>query len=107
MELKKYPCSEVKEIRVQGRVSNRKTDGIPLFWTGSAIEMNVTGGEMWLDYYCEYNGNTAYVRVEIDGADMYRFMLEEGRHKVCIYRQFPDEEKMSESTERFRRPLLS
>ena len=107
MELKKYPCNEVKEIRVHGRVSNRKTDGIPLFWTGSAIEMNVTGGEMWLDYYCEYNGNTAYIRVEIDGADMYRFMLEEGRHKVCIYRQFPDEEKMSESTERSKRPLLS
>lgn len=89
MELKKYPCTEVPDIRVQGRVSKRKTAGVPLFWTGSAIEFNITGRELWLEYTC--NGDS-YLRVEIDGFDMYRFPLEVGTHKVCIMRGFPIDE---------------
>ncbi len=92
MELNSYICSESNGIRVHGRISNRKTDGIPLFWTASAIEFNITGKELWLEYYCEYNSGESYLRVEIDGADMYRFMLEEGQHKICIMRGFPPSE---------------
>lgn len=96
MELKKYQCTEVPEIRVQGRISTRKTDGIPLFWTGSAIEFNVTGSEARLEYECVYDKgwighNESYIRIEIDGADMYRFMLEEGIHTVNIFRGFSDD----------------
>ncbi len=88
MELNKYICTETKDIRVHGRISNLKTHGIPLFWTASAIEFNITGRELWLEYYCEYNSGESYLRIEIDGFDMYRFMLEEGQHKVCIMRGF-------------------
>ncbi len=88
MELKRYSCSDVKEIRIHGRVSSRKTDGIPLFWTASAIEFNITGKELHLEYYCEYNSGESYLRVEIDSFDMYRFMLCEGVNTVCIMRGF-------------------
>lgn len=89
MELKKYLCVDVPEIRVQGRVSSRKTSGIPLFWTGSAIEFNITGRELWLEYTC--NGDS-YIRIEIDKFDMYRFPLEVGTNKVCIMRGFSSED---------------
>lgn len=89
MELKKYICTDVPEVRVQGRVSKRKTHGIPLFWTGAAVEFNITGSEIWLEYTC--NGD-AYIRIEIDKFDMYRFPLELGTHKVCIMRGFAYED---------------
>ncbi len=92
MELLKYFCTEEDNLRVHGRISNKKTDGIPLFWTASAIEFNITGKELWLEYYCEYNSGESYLRVEIDGYDMYRFMLEEGLHKVCIMRGFASDD---------------
>ncbi|MBQ8208089.1 MAG: hypothetical protein IJZ89_05070 [Clostridia bacterium] len=88
MELTKYLCTEVPEIRVQGRVSKRRTRGIPLFWTGSAIEFNITGSEIWLEYTCEHHNGPSFMRVEIDGFDMYRFMLEDGTHKACIMKGF-------------------
>ncbi len=83
MDLTKYLCTQVPEIRVHGRTSNRKTNGIPLFWSASAIEFNVTGTELWLEYTCT---GDAYLRVEIDGFDMYRFPIDVGTHKVCIMR---------------------
>ena len=83
MDLTKYLCTEVPEIRVHGRISNRKTKGIPLFWSAAAIEFNVTGTELWLEYTCT---GDAYLRVEIDGFDMYRFPIDVGTHKVCIMR---------------------
>ncbi len=92
MILNEYLCKDIKEIRVHGRISNRKTEGIPLFWTASAIEFNITGNELWLEYYCEYNSGESYLRVEVDGFDMYRFMLENGTHKVCIMRGFAADE---------------
>lgn len=88
MELTKYLCSDVPEIRVQGRISKRKTDGVPLFWTGSAIEFNITGSEIWLEYTCLHHSGPSFARVEIDGFDMYRFMLEDGTHKICIMKGF-------------------
>ncbi len=83
MVLTKHLCTQTPEIRVHGRTSNRKTNGIPLFWTASAIEINVTGTELWLEYTCT---GDAYLRVEIDGFDMYRFPIDIGTHKVCIMR---------------------
>ncbi len=83
MNLTKHLCTEVPEIRVHGRVSNRKTKGIPLFWSASAIEFNITGTELWLEYTCT---GDAYLRVEIDGFEMFRFPIDIGTHKVCIMR---------------------
>ncbi len=88
MEPKKYLCKEVPEIRVHGRTSKRENNVIPLFWTGSAIEFNITGSEVWLEYTCIHNSGPSFARVEIDGFDFYRFMLEDGTHKVCIMKGF-------------------
>lgn len=86
--LKRIECAENENVRVHGRTAPHATKAVPLLWTASAIELNVTGTELWLEYECIYNGAEAYLRVEIDGADMLRFMLEEGIHKVCLMRGF-------------------
>lgn len=91
MELKRHICTEIKELRVHGRNSRRPLPCVPLFWTGAAVEINVTGRELWFEYTCVYNGHEGYLRIEIDGFDMFRFMLEEGTHKVCIYNEFEPE----------------
>ena len=89
MNLERILCANAKDIKTHGRQSARKTPYIPLFWTASGIELNITGSELWLEYECRYGDEgEAYLRVEIDGADMLRFMLEEGINKVCIFRGY-------------------
>lgn len=93
MELKRILCAQNENIAVHGRTSAKNTNVIPLFWSASAIEVNAAAGELWLEYECHYNNNgEAYLRVEVDGADMTRFMLEEGVHKACLFRGYEAEQ---------------
>ncbi len=84
---KNYRTNEIP-LRVHGRTDGRAYP-IPLFWTGAAVEIHVTGSALSCTYESHFGGGECYVRVEIDGADMYRLMLEEGRHTVPLFRGFP------------------
>ena len=92
MSLMSYNASEIEYLRVHGRCGNRQKHGIPLFWSGASVEFNVTGTELWFEYECIGQTNGDYMRVEIDGADMSRFMLQEGHHKICVFTRFGGEE---------------
>lgn len=86
MELKQYVLSkETDKILVQGRIGKITDRGIPLFWTGSALEVNITGTRMWFTYDCDDNPGGMYMRIEIDGADIARFVVERGEHRVCAF----------------------
>ena len=75
-------------LKVHGRISNKEVGGIPLFWTASCLELNVTGSELWLEYEHASGYFESYIRIEVDGFDFMRFMLEDGCHKVHILRRF-------------------
>lgn len=93
MELKRIICAQNENVAVHGRTSSKKLNVIPLFWSASAIEVNAAAQELWLEYECRYNSSgEAYLRVEVDGADMTRFMLEEGVNKVCLFRGYEAEQ---------------
>lgn len=87
-KLQSFRVSEIENLRVQGRTSSNINEGIPLFWTGSCIEINVTGSQLWFTYECKGGVNGDYLRIEIDGAEISRFMLVEGIHKVCAFMGF-------------------
>lgn len=88
MELKSYQAAKIENLRVHGRSGNKWEDGIPLFWTGASVEVNVTGSQLWLTYECRGAVNGDYMRFEIDGAEISRFMMEEGVHRVCVFMGF-------------------
>ena len=87
--LKTYNINDIP-ARIHGRTVPT-ADGLPLRWTGAAVEIAVTGTELWLEYEA---ANTAgdFLRVEIDGFEFIRLMLENGVHRVCIFTRVPAEQ---------------
>lgn len=83
--LKCFLPGDVKELRVLGRtVKNR----IPLvlFWTGSGIELNFEGTELWCEFESDYSCYEQWIAVYVNGALLSRQMLQKGRQRVCLFR---------------------
>lgn len=88
MGMKIYAMEEIENLRLHGRISRRQTPGVPLFWTGACVEVNVTGSKLFLHYTCFEDAGEAYLRVEVDGFDLLRFPLEAGEHRVLLLSGF-------------------
>ncbi len=82
----RYKLSEIP-VRVHGRTDG-SLEPVALFWTAACVEVNVTGRYLSCEYECDGDIN---VRVEIDGFDYYRVMLENGRHILPLFRGFSPE----------------
>lgn len=87
--MERFLCETIKDLRVHGRIGQRQTVGIPLFWSGACAEVNVTGSKLILEYACYNAANGAFMRVEVDGFDYLRFPLQEGEHKIELLNCFP------------------
>lgn len=74
-----------KYIKVHGRTTTTG-DRINLFWTGSGIEMNVTGSEMWVDFFCDYDEREEWISILVNDSFLARQMLNKGYSKVCVFR---------------------
>ena len=72
--LRTYSLTETPHYKVHGRT----IPGIcplPLCFNGSAVEVNVTGTELWVNITVEYTSFEVWVTSEINGASMSRQML--------------------------------
>lgn len=84
-DLKKYPLNEVPYYKVHGRT----VPGIcplPLFFNGSAVEVNVSGSALWVELEVSYHIHDMWIACEINGALMSRQMLMPGTHSLCLFR---------------------
>lgn len=77
--------SDVEQVKVHGRTTTRR-DPLTLFWTGSAVEFNVTGSELWVEFEVDYETYEPWISVVINGASVSRQMLVRGRYWVCVFR---------------------
>ena len=75
---------EIKELRILGRTV--KKHPLPLFWTGSGIECNYDGTELWCEFETEYSCYEQWIAIYVNGAFLARQMLNKGRQQVCLYR---------------------
>ena len=82
-----YLPTDADHIRVYGRTVS--TVPMPLFWTASGFEFDTDSTECWIDMECDYNIREMYLRVELDGFLIQRFMIPKGRNKYCLYRDMP------------------
>lgn len=80
-----YALSDLKHLRVHGRTTGRLSP-LTLFWTGSALELNVTGSELWIEVESSYSSYEPWISILVNGAIVSRQMVPEGRHLICIYR---------------------
>ncbi len=90
-ELKYYRIDEVPQCKVHGRTVRdaRNEAGEPvvaLFWNGAGVEVNCTGGELWIDVETDSDFFEPWIATELNGSLMSRQMLLPGTHSICLYR---------------------
>lgn len=83
--LKIFTLPETPYYKVHGR-TDFSQNPLPLFWNGSAIEVNVTGSELWIDVDVDFDFHEPWVCCAINGTVMSRQMLLPGSYSLCLFR---------------------
>ena len=83
--LRKYALNEIPHYKVHGRTVPG-ANPLPLFFNGSAVELNVSGAELWADLEVSWQNLEMWVTVEINGELMSRQMLMPGTCSLCLFR---------------------
>lgn len=89
-QLKKYALNEIPHYKVHGRTVPGVCP-LPLFFSGSAVELNVSGSELWADLEINWHTLDMWVTVEINGALISRQMLMPGVQSLCLFRGMSEE----------------
>ncbi|KAA9005036.1 SGNH/GDSL hydrolase family protein [Paenibacillus spiritus] len=82
-KLKEMTLAEA--VRVHGRTNGSRSP-LTLFWTGSGIEVNLTGTELWIEVEADYETYEPWISVLLNGAPISRQMLTAGRYWICLFR---------------------
>ena len=84
-ELKRYYWKDIQHLKIHGR-TNLNHDLLPLFANGSAVEVNVTGSELWVEVDVNCDFFEPWIYTELNGAFMSRQMLLPGTYEICLFR---------------------
>lgn len=88
--LKLSRITEEKNVKVHGRtVVNR--EGIPLFWTGSGVEFQYTGSELWIEVEVDYQVFEPWIACSLNGEQLSRQPLYQGKQWICLIRNMNPE----------------
>lgn len=83
--LKIYTLNHIKNLKVHGRMTGNLTP-LTLFWTGSGIELNTKGSELWIEVEVDYDMYEPWISVLVDSTPVSRQMLTKGKYWVCVFR---------------------
>ncbi|MCG7386722.1 SGNH/GDSL hydrolase family protein [Paenibacillus sp. ACRRY] len=84
-KLQVHVLSEIQNLKVHGRTTEQRTP-LTLFWTGSAIELRVTGSELWVEVESDYDIYEPWISILINGVPVSRQMVTAGRYWICVFR---------------------
>lgn len=79
---------ELKNIehqKVHGRTTGERSP-LTLFWTGSGVEWNVRGSELWIEAEAAYDQYEPWISILVNGEWVSRQMVTAGRHWICVFR---------------------
>jgi hypothetical protein len=83
--LKVQPLYNIENLKVHGRTTNSLSP-LVLFWTGSGIELNAKGSELWIEVEVDYDIYEPWISILINSVPVSRQMLTAGRYWICIFR---------------------
>ncbi|GGH65300.1 acetylxylan esterase [Paenibacillus silvae] len=84
-ELQTIAITDLAHLKIHGRTTANRTP-VTLFWTGSAVELNVQGAELWVEVESAYDHLEPWISVVVNGVPVSRQMLTSGRGWLCIFR---------------------
>lgn len=83
--MKTFDLSQIEYKRILGRTSvQEKNNALPLFWGGSALEINVHSKEVWAYISTDYTGHEIWLAVEVNGYQTCRFILGKEPAWYCL-----------------------
>lgn len=83
--LKTITMEDLKQVHIYGRTGSQKMP-LPLFFTGSGVELRVSGTELWMIAETDYEMYEPWISIEINGAWIGRQMVTAGKKEICIFR---------------------
>lgn len=83
--LKLYSLSEIENAKIHGRTTGCLSP-LTLFWTGSALELNVTGSELWIEIGADFLDFEPWISILINSVPVSRLMMTPGTHWICVFR---------------------
>lgn len=86
--LKFYSPLDKERVHVYGRTCPKNQEVLPLFWTASGIEFQTDSSEVWLEVESVYELWETWVRIEVDGVCMQRYIVPKGQNRICVFRGF-------------------
>ena len=84
----KYLFDEIEHIKLLGRNAGKSaiTHCYPLFYTGSGVELNVKGSELYVEFDSSFSTNENYICIYINNALIQRRMIDNCHERICIFR---------------------
>jgi len=80
-----YTLSDIENLKVHGRNTGYLSP-LTLFWTGSGIELNASGSELWIEVEADYDVCEPWINIVINSVSVSRQMLTSGRYWICVFR---------------------
>jgi hypothetical protein len=84
-KLRVHTLANMKNLKVHGRTTGCLSP-LTLFWTGSAIEVNAKGSELWIEVEADYDIYEPWISIIINSIPVSRQMLTLGRYWICVFR---------------------
>ena len=83
--IRKVPFDGVEHYKIHGRTTKERNP-LTFFWTGSGIEVNVSGSEVWVELYSDYDCFEPWISILVNGEVISRQMVLKGMQKICLFR---------------------
>ena len=88
---KRYAIAEIPHLKLCGRAA-WKNGECTFFWTGSGMELQVTGGELWIEVNVPEDVLSPWICVYLNDRMLLRQILPGGRRTICVYTGLNDRE---------------
>lgn len=82
--------TEVQPLKIHGRTIV-STDAIPLFWTGSGLEFQYCGSELWIEVEADYDMFEPWLACTLNGELISRQQVYKGKQWICLIRNMNPE----------------
>ncbi|UJF35751.1 SGNH/GDSL hydrolase family protein [Paenibacillus hexagrammi] len=84
-QLRTTALADIEHISVHGRTTGSLSP-LTLFWTGSALELEVTGSELWVEVEADYDTYEPWISIILNAEPVSRQMVTAGRRWICVFR---------------------